>query len=127
MTLLPERSTLIEWIQEAVQNRATLANACAQAQIGLRTYRRWYQAGSVQADKRAEAIRPAPTNKLSGEEQAKILELCNMALYANLPPTQIVPALMDQGVYVASESSFYRVLKHNDQLNALIQSASGEQ
>ncbi len=116
MTSLPERKKLIGWIQEAVQNRATLVKACEEAQIALRTYRRWYRAGAVQADQRVEAIRPAPTNKLSEQEQAKILELCNMALYANLPPTQIVPALMDQGVYVASESSFYRVLKENDQL-----------
>lgn len=31
--------------------------------------------------------------------------------------TQIVPALMDQGVYVASESAFYRVLKEKGQLH----------
>jgi hypothetical protein len=29
---------------------------------------------------------------------------------------QIVPALADQGTYVASESSFYRVLRQADQL-----------
>lgn len=28
-----------------------------------------------------------------------------------MPPSQIVPALADEGVYVASESSFYRVLR----------------
>ena len=30
--------------------------------------------------------------------------------YASLPPGQIVPALADQGLYIGSESSFYRVL-----------------
>lgn len=28
-----------------------------------------------------------------------------------MPPSQIVPTLADRGVYMASESSFYRVLK----------------
>ena len=33
-----------------------------------------------------------------------------------MPPNQIVPALADQGTYIASESSFYRVLRKADQL-----------
>ena len=108
---------LIELIQEAVQSGARLHKACEEAQIALRTYRRWYQAGNVQADQRPEAPRPTPMNKLSEQEQQHILQVCNLALYVDLPPTQIVPALMDQGVYVASESSFYRVLKNAGQLH----------
>lgn len=33
-----------------------------------------------------------------------------------MPPSQIVPALADDGVYVASESRFYRVLRDAEQL-----------
>jgi len=33
------------------------------------------------------------------------------------PPSQIVPSLADKGVYLASESSFYRVLKKHQQQN----------
>jgi putative transposase len=117
MTALPERIIIIGLIHEAVQSGARLHKACAEAQIGLRTYRRWYQAGNVQGDQRPEAARPVPTNKLSTHEKEHILELCNLAPYAALPPTQIVPTLMDQGVYVASESSFYRVLRMNGQLH----------
>jgi putative transposase len=36
--------------------------------------------------------------------------------HADLPPTQIVPTLMDQGVYVASESTIYRALHEVDQV-----------
>ena len=35
----------------------------------------------------------------------------------DLPPSQIVPRLADLGVYLASESSFYRILKAADQLH----------
>lgn len=71
----------------------------------------------MQADKRPEAVRPEPANKLSEEEQQRILSTCNSARYESLPPSQIVPSLMDEGLYLASESSFYRILKANNQLN----------
>jgi len=35
----------------------------------------------------------------------------NEAEYADLPPSKIVPRLADKGIYIASEASFYRVLK----------------
>lgn len=39
-----------------------------------------------------------------------ILNLCNSAEYAHLPPSQIVPKLADKQIYVGSKSTFYRVL-----------------
>nr|AFI78436.1 transposase [uncultured bacterium ws020C1] len=50
-------------------------------------------------------------------EREAILAVCNKEAYQSLPPTQIVPLLADDGVYLASESSFYRVLKAADQLH----------
>jgi hypothetical protein len=55
-------------------------------------------------------VRPAPANKLSAEERAEVLALCHESPYASLPPGQIVPRLADEGRYIASESSFYRIL-----------------
>lgn len=43
--------------------------------------------------------------------RAEILVVANSEEFASLPPTQIVLTLADRGVYVASETSFYRVLK----------------
>ena len=65
MTALPERKMRIELIQEAVQGGAGLSKACEEAQIALRTYRRWYKGGVVQVDQRPEINRPVPANKLS--------------------------------------------------------------
>lgn len=39
-----------------------------------------------------------------------------VARVENLPPSQIVPAPADWGLYLASESSFYRILRNTDQL-----------
>ncbi|EEV6124228.1 hypothetical protein DYP12_22515 [Escherichia coli] len=46
----------------------------------------------------------------------QILELCNSPEFASLPPNVIVPTLADRGTYIASESTFYRVLKSANQL-----------
>ena len=56
-------------------------------------------------------------NKLSKQERQAIIDISNKAEYASLPPTQIVPTLLDKGEYIASESSFYRVLKAEGQLS----------
>ncbi|WP_458730261.1 helix-turn-helix domain-containing protein, partial [Alteromonas alvinellae] len=50
-------------------------------------------------------------------EQQAILDICNEERFASLPPSQIVPMLADEGVYLGSESSFYRILKANNQLS----------
>lgn len=117
MTPVPERNLLIELIKEAGAQGARLNRACVEAGICLRTYRRWFHNGETQPDRRPMAVRPSPCNKLTEEERGQILELCNSPQYSHLPPTQIVPDLLDQGVYVASESSFYRVLKAANQLH----------
>lgn len=90
--------------------------ACREAGIDLKTYNRWYKADKIQCDKRAICNRPVPSNKLSEIEEQEIIRASNEAEYANLPPSQIVPKLADKGIYIASESSFYRVMKKHNQL-----------
>jgi len=42
--------------------------------------------------------------------------VANSPMYRELSPKQIVPRLADEGRYVASESSFYRILRQEKQL-----------
>lgn len=63
------------------------------------------------------AARPAPSNKLSVKERARILRVVNEPRVAALPPTQIVPILADEGRYLASESTLYRILHEANQLS----------
>ena len=37
--------------------------------------------------------------------------MVNKSEFQSLPPSQIVPILADRGIYLASESTFYRILK----------------
>ncbi|NWO02238.1 MAG: hypothetical protein HLX52_04655 [Idiomarinaceae bacterium] len=91
--------------------------ACSEVGISLRTCKRWYKNGEITADKCPEAIWPQPVNRLSNTEQETILAVCNEKWFASLLLTKIVPALLGNGVYYASESTFYRLLKHHGQLH----------
>lgn len=106
-----DRALAVELIQEANQNGARLALACKELHISVRTYERWVAGGGVKEDQRPKASRPEPKNKLTKEEKAEILEVVKKEEFADLPPTQIVPKLADQGIYLASESSMYRVMR----------------
>ncbi|EPM69936.1 integrase catalytic subunit [Pseudomonas syringae pv. actinidiae ICMP 18886] len=77
----------------------------------MRTLQRWTQTDVFKADARTTVTRPTPSNALSDVERQAIITLCNSPEYAHLPPSQIVPRLADQGCYLASEATFYRVLR----------------
>lgn len=80
-----------------------------------RTLQRWRQ-HDRREDQRPRAKRSAPAHKLSEEEEKQMLAVLHQPAFQSLPPSQIVPALADQGIYIASESSFYRVMhKHQQQ------------
>ncbi len=110
-----DRQTAIALIDAAVTAGARRAKACATLEISDRTLRRWMNGGEVQPDGRPIVSRPEPANKLSPVERAAVLDVCNAVEFANLPPSQIVPKLADQGRYLASESSFYRILRADGQ------------
>ena len=105
-----DRRKTVVLINTARQDGARLAPACQEAGISVRTYQRWTKTGNVRADHRPTAQRPEPANKLTADERQRVLDICHQPEYASLPPGQIVPRLADQGQYIASESSFYRVL-----------------
>lgn len=63
MTSLVERQRLIRHIGEACQSGAALYKACQLAGITLNDWYRWQRGGTVVADKRPMAQRPAPGNK----------------------------------------------------------------
>ena len=111
MIALPQRQELVADIEQACQDGAHLGLACAEIGLSARTVGRWRRTGEVQADARPTAARPTPAHKLSEQERQRVLDVCHEARFADLPPAQIVPRLADEGTYLASESSFYRILR----------------
>lgn len=109
MTSTLDRRHAVELVNQTRAQGARLKSACAELDIGLNTYRRWAHGG---ADRRAHAPRPRPSHALSPAERQAIVEACHRPEFASLPPAQIVPRLLDEEQrYLASESSFYRVLR----------------
>jgi len=110
---------VIELIDEAKAAGAGLVSACGVIGICLRTLKRWRKAflGDGDGKDRRKGSPRLVVHRLSEEERQRILLTCNQPEYASLPPGQIVPALADQGLYIGSESSFYRVLHQAGQCN----------
>jgi transposase InsO family protein len=86
---------------------ARKTEACQQIGIRIRTVQRWQRDG---LEDRRKGSRAKPANSLSDAERQRILEVLNSVEYRDLSPCQIVPRLADRGIYLASESSLYRIL-----------------
>jgi transposase InsO family protein len=116
MTSAPDRRNIVTLIDEATAAGARQSAACAELGLSARTLQRWKDAeGGIREDRRPFAERPAPTNRLTEEERDLIVATCAAPEFASLPPSQIVPRLADRGTWIASESSFYRVLRERGQ------------
>lgn len=111
-----DRKQAVELINEAVNSGAALYKACKELGISKRTYNRWKGTDSGYIDKRTTCTRPSPANKLSDEERGQILDTMNSTEFASKTPCEVVPILADRGIYLASESTFYKVLKEAAQL-----------
>jgi transposase InsO family protein len=117
MTALPQREEIVADIEQARGAGPRLQPACLELGLSTRTFERWQRDGMVRADDRPDAARPEPAHKLSEQEREQVLAICHEPRFTDLPPAQIVPRLADEGVYVASESSFYRVLRAEQELH----------
>ena len=112
MIPLNDRQTLAHDIRQAQATGARLHAACRLAGIDSRTLQRWERdLGLTTGDRRPEAVRKTPAHALSEAERTRILEVANEPRFAEMPPARIVPRLADEGVYLASESTFSRVLR----------------
>lgn len=114
MTCLAARNSIMSLVDEAIAAGASQRRVCGAIGMSERTLQRWRNAPSV-ADRRSSRIQQ-PANRLTELERQRILAIANSAEFGGLSPSQIVPRLADQGCYVASESSFYRVLRAANQI-----------
>ncbi len=64
----------------------------------------------------SSAPRPAPPNKLSDDEAAEILGVLRSPRFVDLSPAQVFHILLDEGRYLASVSTYYRLLRTNGEV-----------
>jgi len=109
---------LIIIVHEAVNSGARKIRCCKEIGLNIRTLERW-ESDKI-GDKRS-LVKKTQKNKLSELERKRIIDVCCSDEYKDKSPNEIVPLLAEQGVYIASESTFYRVLnakkllKHRDE------------
>lgn len=96
-------------INEAVANGARKHKACQILEVSMRTIERW-EKNLIDGRK---GPKTKPSHALKDEEIQEIIDVVNHKRYCHLSPSVIVPMLADEGRYLGSESTFYRVLRKN--------------
>jgi putative transposase len=98
-------------IGEAQAAGARLAPSCRVVGLSTRTVERWRREPDSEDNRRGPHQQPG--NALTAAEEAQVLAVMTSARYAGLSPKQLVPQLADEGLYLASESTMYRLQRRN--------------
>lgn len=104
------RKLAVELIQEANENGARIWRACETLEISVSTFERWRRGKYLDQRKGAPKFVP---RKLTEKEKENIINISCNEEYKDLNPYKIHASLLDKGVYIASTSSFYRVLRES--------------
>ena len=113
-----DRRVYSNLIEETVESGATKIKVCEMLGVSLRTIERWKH----NPEDGRKGPKTKPSHSLSQEERAKLLDIANSVEFASLSPWKIVAQLADRGEYIASESSFYRILKEANLLGHRLKS-----
>ena len=92
---------------EANSSGCRIKVCCFDLGISFKTYCHWKK---DPVDKRRGPL-TVPKNKLSIEERDQVIRIANSSEYMDYSPWVIVAKLADKGQYIASESTFYKILK----------------
>lgn len=103
-----ERKELLKMVDDAVKEGVRKETACELYGVALRTLQRWENSPEETDQRKGPNSNP---NQLTEEERSEIVRIVNSKEYVDLTVPQIVPKLADEGRYVASESTFYRVMR----------------
>ncbi len=71
--------------------------------------------GSAEVPAPARSRRPSP-RALSAEERAYVREVLNSARFADCAPREVYATLLDEGTYLCSWSTMYRILREANEV-----------
>ena len=113
MTKTEDKKLILKLIKESCQAGARKRIACEVMDIPIRTTQRW---DKLIIDLREE-IKKSPVNKLTTAERDQVLQICCSNRFVDSSVKVIVPILAEEGVYIASESTMYRILREDKLVN----------
>jgi len=102
-------------VHDAVKSGAAQDKACEIAGVSPRCLQRWRKRG-IGDDNRA-GPKSAPRGKLTRKERKKLLRVLKSEEFRELSPWQVEAILADQGIYLASASTMYRLLRQENLQN----------
>jgi len=97
-----------------IRPQVGLGAACQALRLSRATYSRWQRRAALPPV--ALVRRPSPSRTLSQGERAQVLAILNEERFQDQPPAQVVATLSDEGQYVSSERTMYRILAENIQV-----------
>jgi putative transposase len=102
---------ILALLAEAQAAGARLLPACRVVGLSLRTVERWRRVPDGEDARRGPHQQPG--NALDAAEEAQVLAVMTSAPFSGLSPKQLVPQLADEGLYLASESTMYRLQRRH--------------
>ncbi len=111
---LADRTESILLIDEACISGARREKCCELLNLSIRTLERWKLTPELEDGRKGPNHSP---HALSVEEKDLMIAVANSEKYRDLSPAKIVPTLADEGKYIASESSFFRVLRNEKMMS----------
>jgi len=102
---------IVAAVAEAQAAGAGLEAACRVAGLSMRSVQRWRKQPDGEDGRNGPRGRPG--NALSATEETQVLAVMTSARYAGVSPKQLVPQLADEGLYLASESTMYRLQRRH--------------
>jgi putative transposase len=98
-------------LAEAQDAGARLEPACEIVGVPPRTIQRWR--ANPGADDRRSGPRHRAHNAFTPAQEARVVKVLTDVRHAGVSPKQLVPRLADEGLFVASESTMYRVQRRH--------------
>ncbi|MBW7859422.1 MAG: helix-turn-helix domain-containing protein, partial [Leptonema sp. (in: Bacteria)] len=100
------KDIICEAVVEAQTANVSLKHIREVTEISIRTLQRWLQ--QSREDHRKGSSRQV-RHKLTNEERNEIIRVVNLPEYRNMNPAEIVAILAENGQYIGSERTIYRV------------------
>jgi len=100
-------------ITESLAKEVNVQQACAALAVPRASFYRWQD---PEEDDRKERQRPAPPLALSGDEQKAVLDILHAERFSDQAPPEIYNTLLDEGDYLCSVRTMYRILEKHDEV-----------
>lgn len=107
---------IVGLIDEAVADGAGHGKACRVVGLAPTTINRWRLRPGAEDARRGPKTKPR--NALSEQERAEVVEVMNAPEHSSMSPDVLVPYLATLGMYLASQSTLYRIARAAKLLSA---------